>query len=288
LLIFFTSLVLFGLAGLLFTYFETKRRQINTLTAHLRSKTLSKPLRILHLSDIHFTRPDKSIDRFFDRLAAADYDLAVISGDIFDSDGGISSAVLNLKKIKARLGIHAVFGNHDYYDYRVGDVGQLTSRGHRLPSTRQPVDRFIQALNEAGVRLLRNERIEWKEGDQVISLFGMDDPVTGHADMEKLMHKYNPQHINILLTHTIDAFFYVGKGEIDLSFTGHSHGGQIRFPWIGPIVTHTQFGPRYVEGIQEVKGAICVISRGIGTSRFFPFRLMAPPEAVILELRGKQ
>lgn len=286
-LIFLVLIFLLGAVTFVWACFETGRRSINLHQVKLKNKTLSQPLRILHLSDTHFARPDKSLSRFFDRLAQASYDFIVITGDIFDCEEGIPHAVENLKKLKAKHGIYAVFGNHDYYDYRIIDIATMGFRGRNHPSAQQPVQEFSKALKEAGVQLLINERAEIKAGNQVISVYGLDDPTTGHADIEKAMHQYDATHVNLLLTHTIDAFFYIGEDEIDLAFTGHSHGGQICLPWIGALITHTQFGPAYVEGIKILKGAVCSISRGIGTSRFLALRLLAPPEAILLIVEGK-
>lgn len=281
-LLFFSGLIL-----LICAFFESKRRAINVHQVRLVTKSLAEPLRILHLSDIHFSGSDPSMSRFFDSLGEETYDLIFITGDIFDREEGMPMAEESFKKLKAKIGIYAVFGNHDYYNYRLRDTFMILAmgfRGRRHPISRQPVLRFKALLAQVGVKLLVNERVEFQHGGQTFSIFGLDDPTTGRADMEKTMHEYNPAHINLLLTHTIDAFFYIGKNEMDLSFSGHSHGGQVQLPFVGAVVTHTLYGPNYVEGIKNVKGAICSISRGVGVSRFLPFRWMAPAEAIVLEV----
>lgn len=282
------SIAGFGFALLVYSLYEARNWKVNTHHVRLKNKHLTQPLRILHLSDTHFWRSDKALSKFFKRLAKQSFDLVLISGDIFDSVSGIESAKEALKKFQARLGVYAVLGNHDYYDYRFEDLMKTSVRGRKFPKNGQPVERFEEALLEAGVKLLRNDRVEFHENGQTLALYGLDDAITGHADLEKMMHGYSPQHLNLLLTHTIDVFFYMRRFEVDLSFSGHSHGGQIQIPGFGPLITHTRFGPAYAEGVKEMKGAICSISRGIGTGRFLPLRFLAPPEAVILEVRGKE
>ena len=284
-ILFLTCLFCFGTFVLFWSVVESCQRQINLHTVTLSKKKLSRPLRVLHLTDIHFSTSDRRLSLFFDRLAKEVYDLVVITGDIFDAESGIETAKENLRKLKAKAGIYAVFGNHDYYDYLLWDIATMGLRGRRHPDTQQPVELFEKALAEAGVTLLKNEKASFQWDGQTISLYGLDDPTTGHADIEKTMHDDHPEDINILLTHTIDAFFYIGENEIDVSFSGHSHGGQIRFPWIGPLITHTQLGPTYAAGIKELKGAVCSISRGVGASRFFSLRLLCRPEAIILNLQ---
>lgn len=280
-------------AGLLFlaflafwvTFVEPYRLEINTRGASLKKK-LSKKLRILHLSDIHFSSKNKHLDKFFDRLAAEQYDFIFVTGDIFDCAEGIPFCVRNFIKLKAQYGFYAVFGNHDYYDYRFIDIATMGFRGRRHPKSLQPMDRLEKALIEGGVRLLRNEAVEVRVGETSVVVHGLDDPTTGRADIEKAMHQYDPAHVHFLLSHTIDAFFYIGENEIDLSFSGHSHGGQIRFPVIGPVLTHTDYGPPYAEGLKELKGAVCSISRGVSASRYFDLRLLCRPEAIVLEVSG--
>lgn len=265
---------------------ESQRREINTHRVAVKKK-LPHNLKILHLSDIHFSGRDPRLSRFFDKLALETYDFIFITGDIFDCPGGIPVAVKNLKKLKAGHGVFAVFGNHDYYDYRFWDIASMGFRGRRHPKRKHPMEKMEQALAQAGVTLLKNESVKIKKGETVFALHGLDDPTTGRADIEKAMHLYKSDHVNILLTHTVDAFFYIGENEMDLSFSGHSHGGQICFPYVGPLITHTQYGPKFASGICSLKGAVCSISRGMGASRFFFLRLLCPPEAIILQVTGK-
>ncbi len=283
----FLSCVLFFLACLAVwvTFIEPYQLQINFRSASLKKK-LPKKLRFLHLSDIHFSAKNKHLDKFFDRLSAETYDFIIATGDIFDCAEGIPFCVRNFKKLKSRYGFFAVWGNHDYYDYRLIDIATMGFRGKRPPNTPQPMDQLAKALEEGGARLLRNEAVKINIDGTVFVVHGLDDPTTGHADIEKTLRPHDHSHVHILLSHTIDAFFYIGENEIDLSFSGHSHGGQIRFPVIGPVLTHTDYGPPYAEGLKDLKGSVCSISRGISASRYFDLRLLCRPEAIILEVAG--
>ncbi len=278
--------MIFGSAVFIWCFFfEPRRYQINRYPITLKKK-LGRPLRILHLSDIHFARPDKQISRLFDQLAAEQYDFIFATGDIIDCKRGINPCIINFKKLKARLGFFLVFGNHDYYDYHLRDVIKLNFR-RGYPKTLQPVELFEKRLNEIKVRVLKNQTSEIKDAGVSLLVHGLDDPTTGKANIRLAMENFDSDKVNLLLTHTIDAFLEIGEGDIDLSFSGHSHGGQIRFPGIGAIITHTQMGPPFASGIKSLKGAICSISQGLGASRFFFMRMLCPPEAIILEVRGK-
>lgn len=264
---------------------EVHHFEINRHDA-LITKPVEQPVRILHLSDTHFSGPNHAMARFFDRLGSEEYDLVVYTGDIIDSPEGIPRAVDNLKKLKARYGVFCVLGNHDYYDYHWSDLFM-----HHLPwQSRQrdsnESEKLIRELRAAGFHVLRNEAVPVTIGKTRCLIHGIDDPTTKHHDIDAVRRHFDPECINILLTHTIDVFFGIGKGEVDLSFSGHSHGGQVRLPLIGPVLTHTRFGRDYCSGLVEMKGAQCMVSRGIGCGRSNYFRLLCPPEAVVLTLKN--
>ena len=272
-------------ALLLWMFLESRRYQISMHSVSVR-KSLSPSLRILHLSDLHFRGEEGALAAFFEELGRDDYDFIFITGDIFDCPAGITGAAL-FRKLKSRLGTYAVFGNHDYFNYGFLDLALHFTPGQGKPHDLQPIESFEKALQEAGVRLLRNETVEIASGETRILIHGLDDPITGRANVRQALLNFDASKLNILLTHSIDVFLDIGENEVDLSFSGHSHGGQVCFPLIGPILTHTLIGRQYAEGIHDLKGATCSISRGLGTSRFYPIRLMCAPEAVALEVSSK-
>ncbi len=281
LLVFFAALLLIIWAF----WIEPRLIQLSRHEICLR-KSLPRPIRILHLSDTHFAGPHKIISRFFDRLAEEPVDFAVVTGDIMDCEEGLPFCLENLKKLKTRYGTFAVFGNHDYFDFQFADVFLHNFPGQARPLISQRVDFFEQALEEAGVRVLRNETEGVMIENTPLLIHGLDDPTTGHADLLKAMQNFDPEKVNILLSHTIDVFLDLGENQIDLAFSGHSHGGQIRLPLIGPIVTHTSLGRPYAAGIFGLKGAVCAVSRGLNASRFLWARFLCPPEATLLTVKG--
>ncbi len=262
---------------------EPNRFQINYKKIRIK-KQLNRPLRVLHLSDTHFTGASKKLDRFFDKLVSIPCDLVALTGDLVDCEEGIPEAVKNLAKLKPAFGIYVVYGNHDYYDYNLIDSLIHNFPGQKQPRKRIPVDLLQEELEKHGIRVLRNETAEILCDQVPLLVHGLDDPITGCANIRLTMANFDPGKINILLTHTIDVFLDVGENEIDLSFSGHSHGGQICLPVIGPLHTHTMLGRAYASGICYLHGAVCSISRGLGTTRYLPMRLLAPPEAILVEV----
>lgn len=275
-LIFFS----FCAAALAWTFlYEPNSFELQTWQVSFFHK-LKRKYRILHLTDIHFAAPRKSLSRFFDRLAREQWDFIFVTGDIFDCEAGADTGTAELKKLKAKFGKFAVFGNHDHFDYQLQDVVHALGRH---PEKRNNVGLFEKALSKADVQLLRNKTVSVKTEDPIL-IHGLDDPVTEHADYAGLQANLDPKKTNILLTHTIDAFFHIPENAVQLSFSGHSHGGQVRIPGWGAFITHTRLGRAYAQGLHQFKGAFCVVSRGMGTSRFFAFRLFCRPQAISVEV----
>ncbi len=265
-------------------FIEPRLIQLNRYSVTLKKK-VHAPLTILHLSDTHFSGNDKTLSRFFERLGAESVDFVFVTGDMIDWDGGMSSCIENFLKLRPRFGTFVVFGNHDYYDYHLDDVVVHNFPGQSKPFRPNRTDLFRSRLEAAGIHVLVNDTVEIKTESGAVLIHGLDDPTTGRADLVKAMKNFNPAQINILLTHTVDAFLDIGEGEIDLSFSGHSHGGQICLPWIGPVITHTSLGRPYAAGIFNLKGAVCCVSRGMNASRFLWPRFLCPPEAILLTLQ---
>ncbi len=284
-LIFLAALVMLGLffwAG----WIEPRWIHLNSHPIQIKKK-IKQPLRILHLSDIHFEAHDHGLFRFFNRLSCETPDFIFITGDIIDHNGGIEHAGRNLKKLKSKYGIFAVLGNHDYYDYQMEDVinGNLPF-GKKEPRKKNDLGKLIQMLSDLGIRVLRNDFQDVVVEGDVIRIHGVDDPTTGKADFDKVGANLQDEHLQILLTHSVDAIQHLDSGKIDLLFSGHSHGGQVRLPWLGALITHTRLGRPYAEGIRRYQNTLCCISRGVYVGRAFRFRFLCPPEALMLDITG--
>ncbi len=281
------ALVLGALAVFLWSGFvEPRWIHINHHSIRI-SKKLPGKLRILHLSDLHFESHDHGLSRFFERLSKEKVDLILITGDIIDCDAGVQHCIENLSKLRARYGIYAVLGNHDYYNYEAFDVmnGNLPFL-NRLPKKINDSERLIQKLRQIGIHVLLNEEAVIHVNGCPISIQGLDDPTTGRADFKMFADHEPDERPKILLAHSIDVLGKISSGRVDLCLSGHSHGGQIRIPGIGPLITHTRFGRKYASGVLNYKGTVCSISRGLHAGRAFRFRFCCPPEVLFLEVEG--
>ena len=222
------------------------------------------PLRIVQLSDIHLGPPDMPAARVRAIVAQANAlhpDLIALTGDyhggkLIDGDSGnLDDAVRPLKALRSRLGTFAVRGNHDepYWSPRV------------LPRYR--------------MTYLQNSHAD--AGPVVVA--GVDDRLTGHADVAAALKGIAPGKPVILLMHEPDSFPEVPAGVV-LTLAGHTHGGQVKLPLIGTPLTNSALG--YVRGPYVQRGRTMIVSSGIGTSTL-PIRLNVPPEIVVVTLHGR-
>ena len=118
-----------------------------------------------------------------------------------------------------------------------------------------------------------------------MGIHGVDDPVTGHADLTQIRPEKGGHVVNLLLSHTLDVLFGLSDHEIDVCFSGHTHGGQVCIPLWGAVITHSRVGRRFAAGIHRFMNIACCVSRGMGSSRFTRIRFFSQPEAILLTLK---
>lgn len=217
-------------------------------------------LSICHLSDLHFSgRIDRS---YFDEVVrltnALACDLIVLTGDVCDKRAYIPWIAETLGPLSARHGKYFILGNHDL---RTRDVGRV----RRAMGEAGFVDvggRHVLACDGALV-LAGNERPWFRE---LPALEGLPEGA-----------------MRILLSHTPDQLGWARRAGFELMFAGHTHGGQVRFPMVGPIICPSWHGTRYAAGFFCEDPTLMHVSRG--TAGLFPYRLNCPPEITKLVIR---
>ena len=221
------------------------------------------PLRVLLISDIHagiFLKPE-SLWRIIHALMELKPDLVVIGGDLVTGHVSEASQVLDLLTplAKAPLGAWFCFGNHDYFG---GDPQELRNN-----------------LAAIGIKTLKNDSAVIRHGRGSFVLGGIDDRIFGKPDWQQLLSKHGPPHL--LMAHNPDHFYEAESRGIPLTLSGHTHGGQIRFPNGSAIIRQSRFC--LDEGLYAFRKSLLVVSRGLG-SVFLPIRWGADPEAVLIEI----
>jgi predicted MPP superfamily phosphohydrolase len=201
-----------------------------------------------------------AVERAANQLAA---DLVVVTGDLVDKRECIPWIPAVLGKLESRYGNFCVLGNHDL---RVGDLAPLRA-----------------AIAEAGfVDLGGAWRVLTIHGVQV-ALAGNELPwLAPAAEMADCPVRASTGGLRILLSHSPDQLEWARRHDFDLVLAGHTHGGQIRFPLIGPIIAPSRFGGRYACGVFDEPPTVMHVSRGV--SSMFPIRLRCPPELAKLTL----
>lgn len=282
-------MIWFGVAGVLVAiilwafFVEPNWPRLRYVTIQGQKK-IKKPITVLHLSDVHFVKEEGSKRHFFQKLSMLNPDLIFLTGDIIDNDEGIETAARVISGFRARYGTFLVLGNHEYYDYRMMDNLRYHLGLGKTAVHRNSVPRFVSEMKRVGVHVLVNESVKLQVHGTPVLISGTDDPVTQKIDFERALRGLSPETLNILLIHQLDGLLKLSHHGVDLVFSGHTHGGQIRIPFLGPIVCDTKLPRRYVEGLHTFKDMTVFVSRGLGAGRTLFPRLACRPEAIFFEI----
>jgi predicted MPP superfamily phosphohydrolase len=272
-------------AGTLFyaNQIEAKRFQLETvrLTAG-GGKQRNHPYRILHLSDLHLCHPESEKIEFLRKITAEEYDLILITGDIFENFTGITYASELITR-PPKLGAYAVLGNHDYYNYTMFNktFGRLF-RKYRNPSSKRDVTPMIAALEKGGIRVLRHAAHNLAEDK--VHIVGIDYPSIEHARLRALVGQAHKDDLVIILFHVPMHLDRISTAGAHLAVGGHTHGGQIRLPGYGALYTDSELPGRQASGLFLRGRTTFHISRGLGADPRSNIRLFCPPAATVIEV----
>jgi len=245
------------------------------------------PLTVLHLSDLHLTVADTRRVAFLERLAAEPVDLVVLTGDMLGEPAALDPVLEALGRFRPRLGAVAVLGSNDYWAPRFRNpLGYFLgpSSRRRRSSGRNPWRELVDGLEAQGWTVLSNRRD--RLGD--VELAGMDDPNIRRDDPGVAVPANGevPPRLRLGVVHSpyrraLDAFERNGYG---LLLAGHTHGGQVRLPGVGALVTNCDLPRDRVRGLSRWGSSWLHVSAGLGTSKYAPFRFACRPEASLLEV----
>ena len=231
--------------------------------------------RIAQISDIHIEGGDMraQLPSICQKVNAQKADAIVITGDFITNLGTWQEEALlpGLSQLQAPLGVYAVLGNHDHEATGAGD-GSCSALVRRT-------------LRRAGVREVPNQHVSWRRGDQNLHLCGLDDSSRAQMDLPKLLDGLPAEGAAIVLQHEPDvADFIAPTGRFDLMLSGHSHGGQIALPFIGPVHL-PDGGQKYPCGLYQIHNMKLYTNRGLGTINV-PIRFCSRPEITVFTLRS--
>ena len=226
--------------------------------------------RIGHLSDLHFTgqfRPDH-YHFIIDRLLELEPDFIAITGDIIDFDRCLNWVEPILGRLSAPYGCAFVLGNHDC---RLSDLPALTDTLVGMGMRDAGAARhMIQMDRGSCIEIIGNER-PWLRRSESPARFELASAESG-------------QTLRLALCHSPDQLKWARRQRADLMLAGHTHGGQVRFPGIGPIVAPSHYGSRYASGVFYKPPTLIHVSRGVAGTH--PVRWRCAPEVSVLTLRS--
>jgi predicted MPP superfamily phosphohydrolase len=224
-------------------------------------------LRVVQFSDVHLgdfyslTQLSKAVSH----INQLKPDLIFFTGDLYDAQHGIASedCIPVLAKLKATYGKWAVLGNHDYLS---------------------GVQKIINLMHKSGFTVLKNNSQQIVLQGNHINILGLDDWLRGKPNLPKALRGLDPADFTISLVHEPDYADIAVNFPIDLQVSGHSHGGQVRIPGIGAMIT-TKKGRKYVQGLYQLQGSRLQVyaNSGLGMT-FLPIRFYCRPEVTLFTL----
>ena len=232
-----------------------------------------RPLRVAVLADLHVGSPFNGLDRLrtiVDRTNAAKPDLICILGDLVITGvrGGQfvppEDIAATLAGLRAPSGVFAVLGNHDdWLDH----------------------DRVKRALESNGIPVIEETAVRLATAAGPVWVAGISDLWMGRPDIPAALARVPDDGSPVLLlTHNPDVFPDV-PARVTLTLAGHTHGGQVRFPFVGAPIVPSRFGQRFAAGHLVEGGRHLFVATGVGTS-ILPVRFRVPPAVNVLTLRA--
>lgn len=267
-------IALLGLAGMIVAW---RARFVAPFRIQLTHVIMPLPRRHAHLhgltiafvSDTHIGPHFRTGDLrpTITALRNARPDILLLGGDyVSESPRFIDPSVDALRDmaITAKLGTWAIYGNHDVANTR---------------------ERIEEAMSRAAIPMLANESVEICTDKGPIWVAGIDDAILGNPDLNAAFRGIPGDGAVIALWHEPDRAEQLVPFDPIFMVAGHSHGGQVRLPGIGPLAA-PKLGKRYVRGRYDIDGMPLYVSSGVGMYRP-PIRLACPPEVVLITLLGE-
>jgi predicted MPP superfamily phosphohydrolase len=249
---------------------------------------------ILHLSDLHLRRSDLSL--FKAQKAALcrverQPDLVCVTGDLCERESHAPLVAELLQLLAPRFGMYVILGNHEYgasspvrRQRPEAQVAGLLKKlyGPALSSGIKEGEAIGVALEQLGLRVLRNEGVRLQIDAHSLWLSGVDDGWAGRADVKAAMRGRRPDEAVLTLIHEPELAFAAVDEGADVVLAGHTHGGQVCLPQFGAVYWH-RLDSRLTKaaGVQTIGQAQLHVSAGTG--QVLPLRFRCPPELVWLE-----
>jgi predicted MPP superfamily phosphohydrolase len=247
----------------------------------------SKPVRVLQIGDIHLAPWQKNKMRFLRSLGQAQIDLVVNTGDNLGHKAAIKPVLDALSPLLAKPGVF-VHGSNDYYAPVARNPLNYIFHSSKKPnSERLATEELTAGFENAGWINLNNRSAQLHVNENPIRFIGIDDYHIGLADFESLSPS---NQFTIALTHApyLEAIEKLTALGSSLIFAGHTHGGQVRLPFVGALTTNSDLPTKFARGTSgwefQGKQSILSVVAGLGNSIFAPVRFFCRPEVRLITL----
>lgn len=264
---------LIGFIFMIIVYLYWQDNRIMVTKYEYQSKKITQLFygyRIAQISDLQNKVFGKHHKKLINAIKKQYPDCIVITGDLLDRNRtNVNSVIELISEIVNIAPVYYVSGNHEHQSGKYNEL--------------------ISALKQNGVFILENNKQIISKQNETISILGIKDKSvnTNYQKILSVLSNIEKTNFQILLSHRPELLSVYSQYDIDVVFTGHAHGGQIRIPFIGGVFApHQGFFPKYTNGIHTQNDTTMIISRGLGNSTF-PFRVNNRPELVVVTL-GKE
>ncbi|MBI5305410.1 MAG: hypothetical protein HY868_24990 [Chloroflexi bacterium] len=265
-----TALVVYGF------WFEPHRLRVTRQVLQTaKLKTNGRPLRVLHLGDLHVERITARERELIAQTRALAPDVILFSGDFLNLSNIEDPIAWEhtreiLRELRAPLGVFAVTGSPPV----------------------DPPDVVEKLLDGLPIRWLRDERVSLEFERQRVDVVGITCTHKPHVDgatLDAILHG-DPDDLTILLYHSPDLAPVAAEQGVDLQLSGHTHGGQVRIPFFGAIYTASLYGKQFEVGRHHIGAFTLYVTRGIGLEgKGAPrVRFLCPPEMILWEIQGER
>lgn len=269
--LFIAAFGLIAILGLYALFVEPFQLRIKEWNVASKSWQGNSELKIVLLADIHAGKPwmtPERIEKIVKQTNNLSPDIILLLGDYvathpFKISVPPQEGIAPLRNLKAACGVYAIYGNHDF-DNRISG--------------------WRNALKKTGIPIFENNVLKVKCGDMNFWLAGLQDQIYQHPNIVNTMKKITDNAPILMMMHEPDLLPEI-PFRVTLTMAGHTHGGQIRLPWIGPILVPSKYGTRYAYGYIKEKGKEMIVSGGLGMS-IVPLRFLTPPEITLIRLKA--
>lgn len=274
-----------------------ERKLLSTTKTVIRSTKLPKKLEdtgFVVLADLHDCTFGKKNLRLMKQIELLKPDFIVLAGDIINKKKPCypSNAYLLIEALAKKYKVYYAYGNHEQRLEWYGTKAKLTTEEKELYSAWVE---FKRRLSSHSVQILNNQGLRFEKNGEQLQITGVTigpeyftrNREMDHRYLKSLIGKSEGRLYQILIAHNPDYFEEYADWGADLIISGHLHGGMVRIPGVGGILSpQAKFFPKYQSGTYSIKDKEMIVSRGLGSHSIMP-RMFNIPELVYVQLKSK-